>query len=451
MKRKAMVEGENWAEWELGKAKLGDKRRTKRAVAIVRARAAQPMGGLTQSLGEWAEAKAGYRFYENDEVEAEALMGAHAERVKDRVKEGADGRVFAIQDTTHIVSGEQDVWAHTMMVVNERREVHGLIHQQVWARSATQPSVQTDHHTRKVEEKESHKWIAGIAAAGRFQMAVGKTEVVCMGDREDDIFEAFVAAGEQSVKLLIRAAQDRRICEARTRLWPYLTDQPRRGQITVEVGRKGERPPRQACLNVHMARVSLRPPQHRPLDERVPISVGAVYLVEPNPPTGDEPIEWMLLTTLPIDTFEQACQCARWYALRWLIELFHKILKSGCRIEQRQFQDLSNFTRYLTLDSIVAWRILFLTLIGRSHPDLPCSIILETHEWQALFAHHHPKQRIPKSPPRLADAVTWIAKLGGFLARKSDGQPGIIVLWRGLQRLHDIALGFQAAQLVGKA
>ena len=131
--------------------------------------------------------------------------------------------------------------------------------------------------------------------------------------------------------------------------------------------------------------------------------------------------------------------------------MFHKTLKSGCQIEERQFETLPNFQRYLTIVSVVAWRVLFLTVIGRVEPDMPCTAILEVDERQTLFAYHHPKKSIPVAPPRLIDAVTWIAKLGGFLGRKSDGQPGIIVIWRGIQMLQVMTLGFIAArQLVGK-
>ena len=182
-----------------------------------------------------------------------------------------------------------------------------------------------------------------------------------------------------------------------------------------------------------------------------PIPVWAIHVIEVEPPNGVEPIEWLLLTTVKTETLEEAFRRVRWYAIRWLIEMFHKVLKSGCQIEERQFETLPNFQRYLAIDSVVAWRVLFLTVIGRVEPEMPCSAILEVDEWQTLFAYHHPKKPLPKAAPRLIDAVIWIAKLGGFLGRKSDGQPGTIVIWRGIQRLQVMTLGFIVArQLVGK-
>jgi len=145
------------------------------------------------------------------------------------------------------------------------------------------------------------------------------------------------------------------------------------------------------------------------------------------------------------------------YAARWLIEMFHKTLKSGCRIETRQFETRATYCRYLamaprraTFDCIVAWRLLYLTLAVRVNPDCPCSTVLEDHEWRALYiATHH--RAVPHGYiPSLTDAVLWIAKLGGYLGRKSDSPPGIIVLWRGLSRLNDIAFGLFSLEIVGK-
>ena len=213
-----------WAEWEFGHADLGDKRRTKRAVAIATARANQSDASLPQSLGSAAEVKAGYRFFDNEDVEPLALIAAHKQRVIERVREADFEWVFAIQDTMHMELGEVDAWAHSTMVADERRVPYGLIQKQVWTRPATKKSTTTDHKKRKAEDKESWKWISGIRAAGTYQQAVGMTKVMCVRDRENDLYEAFVAASENGVELLIRSAQDRKIAEDETqRLWDYVT------------------------------------------------------------------------------------------------------------------------------------------------------------------------------------------------------------------------------------
>ena len=213
-----------WAEWEFEHADLGDKRRTKRAVAIVTARANQSDASLPQSLGSAAEVKAGYRFFDNEDVEPLALIAAHKQRVVERVREADFEWVFAIQDTMHMELGEVDARAHSTMVADERRVPYGLIQKQVWTRPATKKSTTTDHKKRKAEDKESWKRISGIRAAGTLQQAVGMTKVMCVRDRENDLYEAFVAASENGVELLIRSAQDRKIAEDETqRLWDYVT------------------------------------------------------------------------------------------------------------------------------------------------------------------------------------------------------------------------------------
>lgn len=154
-------------------------------------------------------------------------------------------------------------------------------------------------------------------------------------------------------------------------------------------------------------------------------------------------ISWLLLTTVRVDSFETACERVQWYTCRWLIEVYHKVLKSGCRVEERQFAFADRIERYLALDSVIAWRVLFLTMIGRELPNLPCTAILEAHEWQALYCFIHKTPIPPLEPPSLQLAVGWIAQLGGFLGRKRDGAPGPIVVWRGLQRLSDLAIAWQ--------
>jgi hypothetical protein len=164
-----------------------------------------------------------------------------------------------------------------------------------------------------------------------------------------------------------------------------------------------------------------------------------IQALEVDPPPGVEPVNWLLLTTLVITCFEDLVQCLRWYSYRWLIERYHYVLKSGCRLEQLQLESADRIHRALATYTIVAWRLLWITYLARYHPDLPADTILETHEWQGLYCtiHHHPHP--PDSPPNLRDAVRWIAQLGGFLARSHDGEPGVKTIWQGLRRLHDIA------------
>lgn len=147
----------------------------------------------------------------------------------------------------------------------------------------------------------------------------------------------------------------------------------------------------------------------------------------------------MLLTTIPVTSFDDALEKVQWYTCRWQIEIFFKILKSGCRIEDRQLQSGERIQRCLALDAIIAWRVLFLTMVPRNIPNMPCDVLLEIEEWQSLYCFINKTKNPPSKPPTLSEAVRMIAKLGGFLGRKHDGYPGPMVIWRGLQRLSDIA------------
>jgi hypothetical protein len=175
------------------------------------------------------------------------------------------------------------------------------------------------------------------------------------------------------------------------------------------------------------------------------MEMNAVYVLEPNPPHGEEPVEWMLLTNLPVRSFDEAREKVLWYCLRWRIEMYFKVLKSGFRVEACRLGHADRLARYLTVMSIVAWRLFMITLIARTDPATPCSTLLADQEWKVLFLKTDKNKTAPKNPPRIGDVVIWVAKLCGYLARKSDGPPGTITLWRGWKRLADLTEGWNLA------
>ncbi len=245
--------------------------------------------------------------------------------------------------------------------------------------------------------------------------------------------------------LLIRATHNR--CVKRNpeavqveRLQSVMEQTPTCGQLTLELRRHPERVARQATLTLRTTTLELQPPPTHPERERLePVSLQVILAVEDNPPPGVEPVCWLLLTTLAVSCFEDVVECLRWYSYRWLIERYHFVLKSGCRLEQLQLETGERIQRALATYTIVAWRLLWITYQARYHPQTPADTVLATHEWQALYCTIHKTSTPPLSPPSLNTCVRWIAQLGGFLARKGDGEPGVKTLWQGLQRLHDIA------------
>jgi hypothetical protein len=196
-------------------------------------------------------------------------------------------------------------------------------------------------------------------------------------------------------------------------------------------------------VEVHWKQVQLRPPRYRIREKLPSTQLWAVWVIEPDPPTGVDQIEWMLLTTVAVTATSEAIERLDWYACRWGIEVWHKILKSGCKIESRQLRDVENIKRLLAVFGVVAWRILYATMLARAMPEMPCSVFFEEEEWQALFCTVHNTAILPEKPPPLQEAIRMVGRLGGHLGRKSDGEPGVNSLWKGFQRLHDLTLMYK--------
>jgi hypothetical protein len=280
-------------------------------------------------------------------------------------------------------------------------------------------------------------------------------EVVTVCDREADLYEMFVLAKEKQAYLVIRAAADRLLAEKEVRkLWAKVEQQPLVGQLTLHITPNQQRPARQATVSVRFSSVTLNPPW-RPNQKKLPaITLNAILVREDNPPPEvEEPIEWLLLTNTSVQNFEDAIRVVSWYGCRWQIEIYHKILKSGCTVEDCRLEKADRLHNYIALMSVIAWRLHWLTYLNRADPDLPCSMILTATEWQALYMRIQRTTSLPATPPTVRQAIRWIAQLGGFLGRKRDGEPGITVIWRGWQRLQDMAdtwyLVKEQSQLVG--
>ncbi len=387
------------------------------------------------------------------------------ERVKRAVKKGE--QVLFIQDTTSLDyshhpatkglgpmehAKHQGMFVHTTLAISESGEVLGIVDQQVWTRDPDKVGQRHQRKERPFEEKESSIWWSGLQGS-MTDLSVSPV-VITVADREADVYELFQGAAEKQYKFLIRAAWNRRLeGEPADYLWQAVRRAPVPGKVQVQVGRAKERAPREATLTVRFTQVELRPSKRSKaqrskltgLETLQPQSVTIIEVIEEHPPKGQEALHWLLLTNLEINTLAEAQRCLCWYALRWVIERFHFVLKSGCRIEARQLQTAQRLMTCLAALSIVAWRILWLTYQARITPEAPCTVVLQAHEWKALFAKSNPGVHTPAKPPTLHQAVRWIAQLGGFLGRKSDGEPGVKTIWKGWQRMQDLAEGWLLA------
>lgn len=440
----------DWTAQEFATLHLPDQRLCKRVRMIATAFAQKPTAPIPQACNGWTEAKAAYRFLENEAVEPGAIRQPHHDATLQRIR--AHRIVLAVQDTTALnysthpqTTGLGPIGSHSpktiglllhsTLALTPSGQPLGFLHNAVRARS--QRGRVADRHQRKLTARESYKWVESLQACQALASSCPETLLVNVTDREGDLYELFVQAlsveRASQVHLLVRARHDRKLEDHSRTLWQEVARQPVASTLMVRVGRRGDQPSRVAQLSVRYCAVQLRAPAR--LNGRPSIQLWAVEAREVRPPKGVRPIVWHLLTTLPVTCAREALERVGWYAQRWQIEVIHKILKSGCQVEQRQLQTARRLERVLSLDLIVAWRVLALCKAARELPEDPISDWLPHAQWQALWCHVHQRTDPPRRAPSVRQAVRWIARLGGFLGRKSDGEPGTTTLWRGLEQL----------------
>jgi len=323
----------------------------------------------------------------------------------------------------------------------------------VWARShkgvgkeAKQRAIRATPSQANAD-KESKRWIEGLELSQT--LVPVEKQLIAIADREADIYELFAHPRREGSEFLIRAAQNRNTKSGSVSgevkpLFSAIRQSTVSGEITLKLQRTPRRRERQAVLNVRYGQFWLQPPAH--LGSLGAIAVNVVLAEEEKPPTGEKAVVWLLLTTVKVETFEEACQCLKWYSKRWLIERYFYVLKSGCRVEELQLESAGRLKRAIACYSMVAWRLLWLTYEARQHPEQSVAGILETAEWQVLYCRSHQTKEVPQVAPSLGESVLWIAKLGGFLGRKGDGEPGVETLWRGLGKLHEMAATWELMQ-----
>jgi hypothetical protein len=247
--------------------------------------------------------------------------------------------------------------------------------------------------------------------------------------------------------LLIRAAQNRRIEDECKYLFSAIEAAPVLGYHTVRIPRKGKHPERQARLEIRATSVELKPPQCKPgKNSRPNIPVQVVLAQEVDAPDGVDPVRWVLTTTLLVESFEDAIRIVDYYTMRWLVERFHFTLKSGCKVENLQLKHSDNLQNAVATYSIVAWRLMWAMYLSRQKPDTPATEVLTKDEVDVLYAHNHQEPRPDTAIVTIREAIRWIAKLGGFLGRKRDGDPGIKTIWRGWMRLADMTHTWKLAK-----
>jgi len=465
------LDAEDWAEREFGGAAFGDVRLSRRLVSCGAGKAEKPDRPFTGIFqGDKAAVKASYRFIEqpdDSEVTMENILLPHREQTVRRMK--AQEKVLCIQDGTDLNysnlaqckglgeigtnqtgAKSRGLHLHSTLAVTTNGIPLGVLKAQI---SAPEPKEDPrPSHAIPIEDKETFSWIAGLRDCMDLAFEMPHTQQICVMDREADIFEVFHEQRENPcVELLIRANHNRCTTED-MKLFDAVKETEIKGQLRVNVKRqsarpkkskqkaKSKRPARIADLNIRYRQIELKPARYN--KDKPPIPIWILHATEERPPSGAQPIEWFLLTTVQIKHLEDAEQCIRWYCLRWRIEDWHRALKKGgCQTEDLAYSSAVHLERGIAINMVVAWRIMLMALMGRETPDLPAEVLFNNLEIEVLQAYAKKKQLTP--PTRVGEAVALIGKLGGHLGRRNDPPPGYELLWRGYSELQLMCIGYE--------
>jgi len=441
-----------WGAEEMAESQMHDTRHGKRLATLLSELSERPASSIPSACHGWAETVAAYRFLDNPHVGCEEILSGHKQATLERIR--TQEVALLVQDTSFLNYGTLQAKAgmgtvkervrdeyllHTTVAFTPERVNLGVLGATLWQR----PEQPVGHKRKRkpIEEKESYRWLEGYALACEVQQTCAETVVISVADCEGDIQEWFLDAmsrpGEERAEFIIRAKCNRRLAPGAVHSYWWEEMQAARplGKLTFTLSRQVERPARRVTLSVKARPVTFHGAR-RPGGRLPPVQLWAVYARELKPPKGEEPIEWLLLTSLPVEDFSSACLVVQWYGARWEIELFFRVLKQGCQIEQLRLETEHRLLNALTIYLIIAWRIHTITRMGRAYPDASCDSVFEPREWRTIYTMQY-HSRPPVQPPPLRDTVRALAQLGGFLARRGDGEPGIKSIWQGYQRLHE--------------
>jgi Domain of unknown function (DUF4338)/Transposase DNA-binding/Transposase Tn5 dimerisation domain len=466
------VDGTGWTAKEFGHARLGDARLTRRLVESARMKAEDPGAAFTHvAAGDPAAIKGYYRLIDHpdaDAVNVATILAPHRERTVRRMH--AQRTVLCVQDGTDLdytqlaecdglgVIGTNQTGAksrglhlHTVFAVSPTGLPLGILDARCHAPQPRSPDDKRPAHRIPIEEKDTFVWIQGLRETRSVATTLPNTQVVAVCDREADFFELFDEQRQHPrVELLVRAKHNRALVTDPAKLFEAVQQSPVLADVRAHVPRQSARPKRSkqktrparpgrvADFAVRARRVRLLPPEaHR---ATAPIEIWVVHAREQTPPPGAKALEWFLLTTLDCTAAEQAITCLRWYCYRWRIEDWHRVLKSGCRIEEVAHETADRLRRAIAINAVIAWRVMLMTLLGRETPNLPADVLFSDLQLQVLHAFAR-KRKLPP-PALLGDAVRLTARLGGYMGRTHDPPPGHQLMWQGYARLQDWCEGF---------
>jgi IS4 transposase len=456
-----------WVINELKGIEIGDQRLNARCGNIVNNLSTSPDKSIPEALETWKETKAAYRFFSNSKVNEEKVLKAHIDASKDRIRK--EDTVLLLQDTTDIdyskhqgltdmgFLGEKKIkyrhgfFLHPTIAVTPNKVNLGVVHNIIWKRDKI-----GTRELRKVvpiEKKESYNWLLSYHNTQELAKQIPATQFINIGDKEGDIYEFFQAHNPEisNANFIVRSGRDRRTTNKDLKVWEQLSRAEVITNVEFEIPRGWHKPGgksltkragRTVVQEVRALEVELiSPARHTPKLNNCKLC--AVMAREINTQKVEDKIEWILLTSLPVTSAQDAIRIIQYYICRWQIELYFKTLKSGCKIESRQLETYDRLKSLLAIYMIIAWRIQYITMFVRAGPDQPCNVVFGKSEWQSVYMVVKRSLALPAQAPSIYQMIRMIAQLGGFLGRKNDGEPGLKTIWLGMQKMEDYSLAWE--------
>jgi len=442
----------SWISEELSGANFKDERLSKRLLLIADSLSKKSEQSIPAAMDGWHDTVATYRFFDNEKVTPAKILEPHLANTVKRIK--SHNIVLCLQDTTELdYSSKSDIEGlgplntnthrgfllHPTIAITPEREFLGIVNANMYTRDSIGDK-ELDRK-RPIEDKESIRWLDSFEIVDGVARECSDTLMVNIADREGDIYELFHETGGirhgAGAHWLVRAAYNRKVSKD-TKLWDTVEKEEVCGHIEFKLPKRGNTPARIVTQELRICKVKLGG-SRREGGALPPLEVTAVLAREINSPKGSKPVEWLLLSSLPVYGKECALMLMQWYLCRWEIEIFFKTLKSGCTVEELQLEHISNLYNCVTLYMIIAWRVMFIRSMGLKIPDENCTLIFTDNEWQSVYCISNKTKILPEQPPSVYQMIIMIAKLGGFLGRKGDGYPGVTTIWIGFQRMVDFA------------
>lgn len=434
---------QHWIEDEFSGLDLGDERLNKRAKRLMSRFAAKPTASVPMASNGWSETIAAYRFLSNDEVDWQAILAPHWAQTRLRMQ--SRRVVLCLQDTTELdFNGQQTqglgplnyptrrgMYLHPTYAVTPEREPLGIVDAWMWARASA------DDTPPNPPPKESTRWIEGYERVAEMAAELPETRLVYVADREADMVSLMARAQAlgDPADWLVRATHNRCLPDGE-KLWAHTLSSAPLGEITFTMATRHGVKSRKVRQQLWARSVQI------PAGAGQTVRATCIIAREVDAPDATQPVEWRLLTNREASTAEAVTELIDWYRARWEIEMFFNILKNGCRIEALQLSAADRLERAIALFMVVAWRIAHLMRTGRTCPDLEATLFFDPDEINGAYLLA--KQKPPKTVPSINEVLRLIATLGGFLARKGDGEPGAKTIWLGLQRVMDAATTIKA-------